>query len=136
MSKSYWIWHPGAFELYHSMLLHNRRTSAHNSLVNGETKRRSIYYPPMWRIDGPSHNAELQKTATISQEETIVLISNTEHCSMVVDGKKYEPGVPVTLGVHCHCRRCGQGHLHQYPFRLCRDPKDYEYRQRPRRLEV
>lgn len=107
MSKSYWIWHPGAFELYHSMLLHNRRTSAHNSLVNGETKRRSIYYPPMWRIDGPSHNAELQKNAALEREETITLISNTEHCSMVVDGKKYEQGVPVTLGVgeHTVCLR-------------------------------
>ena len=98
MSKSYWIWHPGAFELYHSMLLHNRRTYAKTV----EDKRVSVYYPPMWRVDGPVHNAELEKTEVIEKEETIELISNTEYCSFVVDGKKYPLGTKITLAPGKH----------------------------------
>ena len=89
MSKSYWIWHPSAFELYHSMLLHNRRTSAKTIEEKGLKKRVSAYYPPMWRADGPCHNAELTKTAVIDREETIELLSNTDNCAIRVDGKKY-----------------------------------------------
>ena len=97
MEKSYWIWHPGAFELYHSMLLHNRRTSAKTVIENGVVTRKSAYYPPMWRVDGPCHNAELTKKATCLTEETIELISNTEDCSIRVDGKKYPKDTKITL---------------------------------------
>ena len=97
MSKSYWIWHPGAFELYHSMLLHNRRTSAHGKMVDGNMGRRSVYYPPMWRADGPQRNAELKKTAHVDKEEVIELISNTEYCNVIVDGKKYQRNTKITL---------------------------------------
>lgn len=97
MSKSYWIWHPGAFELYHSMLLHNRRTSAHGKMVDGNMGRRSVYYPPMWRADGPYRNAELKKTASIDKEEVIELISNTDYCNIIVDGKKYQKNTKITL---------------------------------------
>lgn len=93
MSKSYWIWHPGAFELYHSMLLHNRRTSAHT----GENGRRSAYYPPMWRVDGPCHVAELCKTETVERDEVIEFLANTRDASLSVDGKKYPCGSKITL---------------------------------------
>ncbi|MBQ7226747.1 MAG: alpha-rhamnosidase [Clostridia bacterium] len=97
MRKPYWIWHPGAFELYHSMLLHNRRTSAKTVEVGKEIKRISAYYPPMWRIDCPCHNAELMKRATVDKEEVIELFSNTEDCAIRVDGKKYPKNVKITL---------------------------------------
>lgn len=97
MSTSYWIWHPGAFELYHSLLLHNRRTSAKTVFENGVKVRKSVYYPPMWRADGPFRNAELSKTATINKEETIELFSNTEDCAIRVDGKKYPKNTKITL---------------------------------------
>ena len=97
MSKSYWIWHPGAFELYHSMLLHNRRTSAKTVTENGVKTRKSAYYPPMWRVDGPPHNAELMKKATIDNEEVIELFSNTDDCAIRVDGKKYPKNTKITL---------------------------------------
>lgn len=97
MSKSYWIWHPGAFELYHSMLLHNRRTSAHGKMAEGNFGRRSVYYPPMWRADGPYRNAELKKTEYVDKEEVIELISNTPHCNIIVDGKKYQRNAKITL---------------------------------------
>ena len=93
MAKSYWIWHPGAFELYHSMLLHNRRTSAHT----GQNGRRSAYYPPMWRVDGPCHNAELVKTAFIENDEVIEFLANTPDASICVDGKKYPVGSKIAL---------------------------------------
>lgn len=93
MSKSYWIWHPGAFELYHSMLLHNRRTSAHT----GQNGRKSAYYPPMWRVDGPGHTAELTKKQAIEQDEIIEFLANTKNASLSVDGKKYPVGSKITL---------------------------------------
>ena len=93
MSKSYWIWHPGAFELYHSMLLHNRRTSAHT----GQNGRKSAYYPPMWRVDGPCHVAELIKTATVEKETIIEFLANTSDASICVDGKKYPVGAKIAL---------------------------------------
>ena len=102
MAKSYWIWHPGAFELYHSMLLHNRRTSAKTVVENGIKTRKSIYYPPMWRVDCPFSNAELSKTETIEREETIELLSNTEYCSILVDGKKYPKNTKITLAPGQH----------------------------------
>ena len=97
MGKSYWIWHPGAFEMYHSMLLHNRRTSAKNVDVNGESKRVSVYYPPMWRVDGPCHNAELVKTEYVSGVEEIEVLSNTESSSVIIDGQRHPVNTKITL---------------------------------------
>ncbi len=101
MSKSYWIWHPGAFELYHSMLLHNRRTSAHT----GQNGRKSTFYPPMWRVDGPCHNAELIKTEEIEGEELIAFFANTEDASISVDGTKYPVGSKIALSPGAHTIR-------------------------------
>ena len=103
------MWHPGAFELYHSMLLHNRRTSSRvykdddKSNFKGMTK--SCFYSPMWRCDGPARNAELKKTATITKEETIEFFANTDDACIIVDGKKYPVGAKITLspGEHTVC---------------------------------
>ena len=97
MAKSKWIWHPGAFELYHSMLLHNRRTSAKTINNGNKVERRSVFYAPMWRADGPQHNAELTKTEVIDKDETIILRSNTPHSAIVVDDKKYPRDTPILL---------------------------------------
>ena len=61
-----WMWYPGSLELYHGMLLHNRRTHA-KTYKNGEVL--SNYYYPMWRVDSPRHNASLFKEATIIEGE-------------------------------------------------------------------
>ena len=66
MSNSKWIWHPGSFELYHGMLLHNRRTT-NRTYSDGSVK--SVYYYPMWRVVAPQHNAILMKEATIDKED-------------------------------------------------------------------
>ncbi|MBO5313300.1 MAG: hypothetical protein J6B29_04975 [Clostridia bacterium] len=106
MKKSKWIWHPGSFELYHSMLLHNRRTHARSytsedrSDMQGQS--RSIYYAPMWRVDGPCHNADLQKTATIDKEETIEFFANTEYATITVDNRHYPVNSKITLSKGTH----------------------------------
>ncbi len=102
MEKSKWIWHPGSFELYHSMLLHNRRTTS-KTYEGG--KRKSVYYYPMWRIDAPKHNAILEKKATLDKEETLEFYSNTDTANMVVDGKAYPSGSKVIVepGEHTVC---------------------------------
>ncbi len=94
-----WIWHPGSFELYHSMLLHNRRTTT-RTYEGG--KRKSVYYYPMWRIDAPQHNAILEKKATIDKPETLKFYANTDTANMIVDGTAYRVGSEVTLGVGEH----------------------------------
>ena len=49
----------------------------------------------MWRADGPYRNAELEKTETIDKEEVIELISNTDYCNIIVDGKKYQKNTKI-----------------------------------------
>ncbi len=102
MEKAKWIWHPGSFELYHSMLLHNRRTTT-KTYEGGS--RKSVYYYPMWRIDAPQHNAILEKKAKIDKPETLKFYANTDTANMVVDGKAYPRGSVITLeaGEHTVC---------------------------------
>ena len=97
-----WIWYPGSFELYHSMLLHNRRTTS-KTYEGG--KRKSIYYYPMWRVDGPCHSAILEKRAKIEKPETLKFYANTESANMVVDGVAYPPSseVRIEAGEHTVC---------------------------------
>ena len=85
MKQSKWIWHPGDFELYHSMLLHNRRT------VGGE------YYAPMWRVDAPHSNVLLYKIAILEKPETVTVYANTKNASFLVNGVRQSLGKPVTL---------------------------------------
>ncbi|MBP3495575.1 MAG: alpha-rhamnosidase [Clostridia bacterium] len=106
MEKSKWIWYPGAFELYHSMLLHNRRTSSRryneNNPSNRKGQARSVYYYPMWRIDGPKRNAILMKKATIDKEETVEFFANTPYATIVVDNVSYNPNTKITLAPGTH----------------------------------
>lgn len=100
-----WIWLPGSFELYHSMLLHNRRTSARRymddaSQLNGESK--AIFYHPMWTVRGPEHNAILQKEAVLEKEEIIELFSNTKDSAINVDGISYPQNVKIKLNKGAH----------------------------------
>ena len=66
-----WIWNPGDFELYHSMLLHNRRRTAgtYNNLNSGKRETNSAYHQPMWRVYGPRHDCALFKKAKIDKKQ-------------------------------------------------------------------
>ena len=85
MKQSKWIWKPGDFELYHSMLVHNRRT------IQG------VYYSPMWRIDPPSPNVLLYKRRDLEKPETLTVYANTDQASFLVNEKRYPIGTTVTL---------------------------------------
>jgi len=86
MKQAKWIWAPKAFELYHGMKLHNRRTVY------------SKYYPPMWRVDSPARNTFLYKTAFLENEETIVFHANTKNAAVRVNGGEWQPeGSVLTL---------------------------------------
>ena len=71
MKQAKWIWHPGDFELYHSMHLHNRRTKF------------GLYYPPMWRIDAPHSNVLLYRIVNLEKTENMLLA-----VSYVITGEK------------------------------------------------
>ncbi len=85
MKQSKWIWKTGDFELYHSMLLHNRRTY------------QGLYYPAMWRVDGPTHNVTLYKKAELEQSETITVYANTAQASVMINGVRCPIGKTITL---------------------------------------
>lgn len=85
MKQSKWIWKPGDFELYHNMLVHNRRT------------HQNVYYSPMWRIDPPSPNVMLYKRSDLETPETLTVYANTEQASFLVNGDRYPVGTTVTL---------------------------------------
>ena len=94
-----WIWYPGSLELYHGMLLHNRRTHA-KTYPDG--KVRSNYYYPMWRVDSPKHNSFLFKEAEISESEVFEFHSNTDLSCAIIDGKSYPEGAKVELAPGKH----------------------------------
>ena len=79
------MWKNGDFELYHSMLLHNRRTKF------------GLYYPPMWRVDAPSRNLLLYKIANLEKPETITVYSNAKDASVLVNNVRYPVGKEITL---------------------------------------
>lgn len=85
MKQSKWIWHPGDFELYHSMLLHNRRTKF------------GVYYPPMWRVDAPHRNVLLYKIVMLEKPEILTVYANTKDASFLVNNARYPVGTTVTL---------------------------------------
>ncbi len=97
-----WIWYPGSLELYHGMLLHNRRTHAKTYKNGKNSDTRSIFYHPMWRVDGPRHNAILTKEAEIFESEVIEFFSNTPDSCICVDNITYPPNSKIELGVGRH----------------------------------
>ena len=99
MAQAKWIWYPGSFELYHGMLLTNRRTSA-KTYANGT--RRGVFYYPFWRVDGPKRNAILFKEADIDREEVIEFYANCEDASISVDGLCYPPNSKILLNSGHH----------------------------------
>lgn len=105
MEKSKWIWHPGSFELYHSSLLHNRRTTVKNT-EDGKTK--SVYYYPMWRVDSPQLNSILEKTVFLERDEEIEFYANTETALLEVGKVALNPGERAVIKAGEH-KLCLQG---------------------------
>ena len=98
MSNSKWIWYPGDFEMYHSMLLHNRRRTAntYNDINKGKSTV-SAYHYPMWRVDGPRRNCSLYKNAKIEKAEIVEFFANTDTATLSVNGRYHRPGAKIEL---------------------------------------
>ena len=91
MKKAKWIWCPNAFERYHGMKLHNRRTKG------------GFHIPPMWRVDAPGRNLFLYKKAETEKEETIVFHANTQNAALRIDHSEWYPeGSVVTVPAGKH----------------------------------
>ena len=85
MKQAKWIWCPNAFERYHGMKLHNRRTKG------------GVHIPPMWRVDAPSRNLFLYKRAKLEKEETLIFHANTKNAALRIDHSEWYPeGSAVT----------------------------------------
>ncbi len=112
MTQAKWIWYPGSLELYHGMLLTNRRTEA-RTLQDGT--RKSVYYYPMWRVDGPKKNATLYKEADITEEETIEFYANWNTVRINVDGVSYPVCSKILLKPGHHTVTVSGFHPHSFP---------------------
>lgn len=64
MKKGKWIWYPGDFEIYHSLLLHARR------------EERGYCCPYFGRLDSCYHNVKFKKKVAVASPEKIEVISN------------------------------------------------------------
>lgn len=59
--KAKWIWYPGDFEQYHSMLLHSRRTEYDHD------------YPAMWHVSRPEYMCRFWKRVELAQPVRAVI---------------------------------------------------------------
>ncbi len=68
-----WMWYPGDYEIYHSMMLHGRR------------EEKSWPYPVVWRLDSCWCNVAFVRTVEVPEDTTIdVRINGIGH--VLVDG--------------------------------------------------
>lgn len=63
MEQAKWIWYPGDFELYHSMLLHARR----------EDQGRE--FPAFWRIKRPEYGCVFSKKVRLANEVRLKIVT-------------------------------------------------------------
>ncbi|MBQ9511204.1 MAG: hypothetical protein IJR55_05885 [Clostridia bacterium] len=80
-----WIWYPGDFELYHAMLVNNRR------------EKRGMFYSPMWRVDAPNRNMRFYKIAVLEKPEFIRVIANSPDTELVINGTKHPINEKIKL---------------------------------------
>ena len=105
MKQAKWMWNAGNFELYHNMLLHNRRTvhiadgkRRHSKFLTPvEKSHRQMYHNTMWGVDGPNRNLRLYKTATLTGEETFTFYSNCTNATAIINGDYIAQGETVIL---------------------------------------
>ena len=63
MSQGKWIWYPGEFEIYHSLLLHPRRYE------------RGVHIPCQWGLPTPFPNVSFARTFELDHEVTFTVQS-------------------------------------------------------------
>lgn len=85
MSKSYWIWYPGDFELYHGMKQNFSRVE------------RGFGWPAFWKSEGFRNRVAFRRTYHLKEETFFTVYSNA--IGHVLAGeKKYPFGKKITCG--------------------------------------
>ena len=85
MSKSYWIWYPGDFELYHGMKQNFSRVE------------RGFGWPAFWKSEGFRNRVAFRRTYHLEEETSFTVYSNA--IGHVLAGeKKYPFGKKITCG--------------------------------------
>ena len=89
MNNSRWIWFPGDYEIYHSMLLHSRREEF------------GAEYPSMWGLSNVWPRVDFEKSFTFERDGYIIIHANCK-CYALLDGKRYPRGerIGVPAGDH------------------------------------
>ena len=84
-----WIWFPGDYEIYHSMLLHSRRQEF------------GADYPCFWLLPSVYPNVEFRKTVDCKREGSYTLHTNGVGYTLL-DGKRYptDTEIKYTAGTH------------------------------------
>ena len=97
MGKSYWIWYPGDFELYHGMKQNFSRVE------------RGFGWPAFWKSEGFRNRVAFRRTYQLEKETSFTVYSNAIGHVLVGD-KKYPFGKKivcgpgeVAVGVHTGC---------------------------------
>ena len=83
-ARSYWIWHYGDYEVYHSMMVHTRRED------------RGRHVPAFWRLSMPYASVRFRREVT-TEEGYLICHVLGEGCVML-DGRRYACGERIELG--------------------------------------
>lgn len=89
MSKSYWIWHYGEYEIYHTMLVGLRR------------QEYGVDYPAMWHLDSPYVSVRFQKEFECDKEGYMIAYT-TGQGYIAIDYRKYAPGTKIIISPGKH----------------------------------
>lgn len=89
MKKSRWIWFPGDYELYHSILLHSRREEF------------GAEYPSFWGLSNVYPRVDFEKHFTFERDGYIIIHANCK-CYALLDGRRFPRGkrIDVKAGEH------------------------------------
>ncbi len=79
MGKSYWIWYPGDFELYHGMKQNFSRVE------------RGFGWPAFWKSEGFRNRVAFRRTYQLEKETSFTVYSNAIG-HVLVGEKKYPFG--------------------------------------------
>lgn len=89
MDQARWIWYPGDFELYHSLLLHQRREEG------------GFSYPCVWTLSTPYARVNFSTRFTAENAGSFRALSNAPG-QVQLDGKRFplDADIPVSVGTH------------------------------------
>ena len=87
-SKSYWIWHYGDYEIFHTMNVHLKR------------EERGYHRPAFWRLSTPYASVKFKKQFNCERGYIICHINGIGH--VAVDDVRYCEGVRIELSPGAH----------------------------------